>query len=81
ELGPFGIMVNAVAPTIFETPMHEVSKARLAPGLMDAIKAKIPMGRAGNPDEFAAMVAWLVSAECSYTTGAVFDLTGGRSTY
>lgn len=81
ELGPFGIMVNCIAPTIFETPMHEVSKARLGPGLMDAIKAKIPLGRAGRPEEFAAMAAWLVSDECSYTTGFVFDLTGGRSTY
>ncbi|HEY6869055.1 MAG TPA: SDR family NAD(P)-dependent oxidoreductase [Novosphingobium sp.] len=81
ELGPFGIMVNCIAPTIFETPMHEVSKARLGPGLMDAIKAKIPLGRAGHPDEFAAMAAWLCSDECSYTTGFVFDLTGGRSTY
>ncbi|MDO7836367.1 SDR family NAD(P)-dependent oxidoreductase [Sphingobium sp. HBC34] len=81
ELGPFGIMVNCIAPTIFETPMHEVSKARLGVGLMDAIKAKIPLGRAGRPDEFAAMAAWLASDECSYTTGFVFDLTGGRSTY
>lgn len=81
ELAPFGILVNCIAPTIFETPMHEVSKARLGPGLMDAIKARIPLGRAGLPGEFAAMAAWLVSDECSYTTGFVFDLTGGRSTY
>jgi 3-oxoacyl-[acyl-carrier protein] reductase len=81
ELAPFGILVNCIAPTIFETPMHDVSKARLGPGLMDAIKAKIPLGRAGLPAEFAAMAAWLVSEDCSYTTGFVFDLTGGRSTY
>jgi 2-dehydro-3-deoxy-L-rhamnonate dehydrogenase (NAD+) len=81
ELGPANILVNCIAPTIFETPMHEVSKARLGPGLMDAIKAKIPLGRAGLPAEFAAMAAWLCSDDCSFTTGFVFDLTGGRSSY
>lgn len=81
ELAPFGILVNCIAPTVFATPMHEVSKARLGAGLMDAIYAKIPLGRAGLPEEFAAMAAWLCSDDCSFTTGFVFDLTGGRSSY
>lgn len=81
ELAPFNILVNCIAPTVFATPMHEVSRARLGAGLMDAIYAKIPLGRAGLPEEFAAMAAWLCSDDCSFTTGFVFDLTGGRSTY
>jgi 3-oxoacyl-[acyl-carrier protein] reductase len=43
--------------------------------------SKIPMGRLGQPEEIAAMVAWLASEECSFSTGAAFDLSGGRSTY
>jgi 3-oxoacyl-[acyl-carrier protein] reductase len=43
--------------------------------------AKIPMGRVGRPDEVAALVAWLVSDECTFSTGAVYDLSGGRATY
>jgi 2-dehydro-3-deoxy-L-rhamnonate dehydrogenase (NAD+) len=81
ELGPANILVNCIAPTIFETPMHEASKARNGPEIMNAIKAKIPLGRAGLPEEFAAMAAWLCSEDCSFTTGFVFDLTGGRSSY
>ena len=45
------------------------------------VLAKIPLGRAGRPDEVASMVAWLATEECSFTTGAAFDLTGGRATY
>jgi 3-oxoacyl-[acyl-carrier protein] reductase len=43
--------------------------------------AKIPLGRPGRPDEAAAMIAWLASDECSFSTGATFDLSGGRATY
>jgi len=43
--------------------------------------SKIPMGRVGQPSEVAALVSWLASSECSFTTGAVFDLSGGRATY
>jgi 3-oxoacyl-[acyl-carrier protein] reductase len=43
--------------------------------------SKIPMARFGNPDEIAAMVAWLCTEDCSFTTGGVFDLSGGRATY
>lgn len=48
---------------------------------VDSLIAKIPMGRIGAPAEVAALVAWLASDECSFSTGAVYDLSGGRATY
>ena len=48
---------------------------------VDLLIAKIPMGRVGTPEEVAALVAWLASEQCSFSTGAVFDLSGGRATY
>jgi NAD(P)-dependent dehydrogenase (short-subunit alcohol dehydrogenase family) len=48
---------------------------------VDYLVAKIPMGRVGRPEEVAALVAWLVSDECTFSTGAVYDLSGGRATY
>jgi len=48
---------------------------------IDYMLSKIPMGRLGQPAEVAALVAWLCSEDCSFTTGAVFDLSGGRATY
>ncbi len=48
---------------------------------VDMLIAKIPMGRIGRPDEVAALVIWLASDECSFSTGAVYDLSGGRATY
>ena len=48
---------------------------------IDYMLSKIPLGRLGEPQEIAALVAWLASEECSFSTGAVFDLSGGRSTY
>ena len=50
-------------------------------GVFDAIRAKIPMGRFGQPEEAAAMVAWIASDDCSFTTGFAFDISGGRATY
>lgn len=81
ELAPDGVIVNCVTPTVFDTPMHQRSVKNMAPAQMAALKAKIPMGRVGQPDEAAAMMAWLASQDCSFTTGAVFDLSGGRATY
>jgi 3-oxoacyl-[acyl-carrier protein] reductase len=49
--------------------------------LMKSLKAKIPMNRIGQPDEVANMIAWLASEDCSFSTGATFDLSGGRATY
>ena len=49
--------------------------------MLAGIAAGVPMGRVGRPEEVAALVAWLVSDECSFSTGAVYDLSGGRATY
>jgi 3-oxoacyl-[acyl-carrier protein] reductase len=48
---------------------------------VDLLLTKIPMGRVGKPEEMAALVAWLASDDCSFSTGAVYDLSGGRATY
>ncbi len=77
ELADSGVRANCITPAAIETPLFEqVSAAHVA-----YMKSKIPMGRFGIPAEFAAMVAWMASEECSFTTGGVFDLSGGRSTY
>ena len=75
EVAAAGVLVNCVAPTAIEGRMADEDEA-------DATEliARIPMGRLGRPAEVASMVAWLVSAECSFSTGAVFDLSGGRAT-
>ncbi len=54
---------------------------QMAEETFKAVGAKIPMGRTGRPEEVAAMVAWLASGDCSFSTGATFDLSGGRATY
>jgi len=71
------IRINCVAPAAVETDLIK----QMDPNTLAFVKAKIPMGRLGQPDEVAAMVSWLASAECSFSTGAVFDLSGGRATY
>jgi 3-oxoacyl-[acyl-carrier protein] reductase len=77
ELVDSGVMVNAIAPAITETDLlKEVTAEHIA-----AAKSRIPMGRFLKVPEIAAMVAWIASRECSFTTGFVFDLTGGRATY
>jgi NAD(P)-dependent dehydrogenase (short-subunit alcohol dehydrogenase family) len=80
ELATSGVTVNAIAPTLFETPLAMATMAQ-APDAMKAVIEKIPMRRIGRADEAAAMVAWLASDECSFTTGFTFDLSGGRATY
>ncbi|WP_341645490.1 SDR family oxidoreductase [Thauera sp. SDU_THAU2] len=77
ELARTGIRVNAVAPAAVKTALVE----QMSPELRAAMLAKVPMGRPGLPEEVANMVAWLASEECSFTTGATFDLSGGRATY
>ncbi|PYM08581.1 MAG: 3-oxoacyl-ACP reductase [Candidatus Rokuibacteriota bacterium] len=77
ELAMRGILVHAVAPAVIGTELlNQVSKETV-----DYMVAKIPMGRVGTPEEVAALVSWLASDECSFTTGAVHDLSGGRATY
>lgn len=77
EVATRNILVNAVAPAVIET---EILK-QVAKETVDYMVAKIPMGRVGKPAEVAALVAWLASDECSFSTGAVYDLSGGRATY
>jgi 3-oxoacyl-[acyl-carrier protein] reductase len=77
ELAPSNVLVNAIAPVITETDLFK----EMTPEHVAAMKAKIPMGRFLAIDEIAAMVAWIASPECSFTTGATFDLSGGRATY
>ncbi|MEW6306372.1 MAG: SDR family NAD(P)-dependent oxidoreductase [Verrucomicrobiota bacterium] len=77
ELAKTGIVVNCVTPAVIETDiLKQVTQQHI-----DYMLSKIPMGRFGKKEEAAAMVAWLSSDDCSFTTGAVFDLSGGRATY
>lgn len=77
ELAKDGITVNAIAPATVDTPiLAQVSQAHI-----DYMRSKIPMGRFGTVDELASIITWLASEECSFTTGAVFDISGGRATY
>jgi 2-dehydro-3-deoxy-L-rhamnonate dehydrogenase (NAD+) len=77
ELIDSGVLVNCIAPVITETDLFK----EMTPEHIAAAKAKIPMGRFLTIDEIAAMVAWIASPECSFCTGATFDLSGGRGTY
>lgn len=77
ELADTGVRVNCVTPAAVKTAIFD----QMSPEHIAFMLSKIPMGRFGTPDEVAAMVAWLCTEECSFSTGAVFDLSGGRSTY
>jgi 3-oxoacyl-[acyl-carrier protein] reductase len=77
EVATRGILVNAVAPAVIGTELLK----QMEPSTVDLLISKIPMGRVGTPEEVAALVAWLASDECSFSTGAVYDLSGGRATY
>jgi NAD(P)-dependent dehydrogenase (short-subunit alcohol dehydrogenase family) len=77
ELATTGVRVNCIAPAVIETEMLEQSTKEH----IDYMVSKIPMGRLGRVDEVAALVCWLASEECSFSTGAVFDISGGRATY
>lgn len=77
ELADTGVRVNCVTPAAVKTAIFDqMSDEHIA-----FMLSKIPMGRFGTPEEVAAMVCWLCSEDCSFSTGAVFDLSGGRSTY
>ncbi|MEO9041905.1 MAG: SDR family NAD(P)-dependent oxidoreductase [Rhodoferax sp.] len=77
ELADTGVRVNCVTPAAVKTAIFE----QMTPEHIQFMLSKIPMGRFGTPQEVAAMVTWLCTDECSFSTGAVFDLSGGRSTY
>jgi 3-oxoacyl-[acyl-carrier protein] reductase len=77
ELAKTGVRVNCVTPAAVKTDMFE----QMTQAHIDFMLSKIPMGRFGQVGEIAAMVCWLASEECSFSTGAVFDLSGGRATY
>ncbi len=77
ELATTGIRVNCVTPAAVKTEMF----AQMTEQHIGYMLSKIPMGRFGLVEEIAALVAWLASEDCSFSTGAVFDLSGGRATY
>lgn len=77
ELADVDVRVNCVTPAAVKTAIFD----QMTPEHIQFMLSKIPMGRFGTPDEVASMVAWLCTAECSFSTGAVFDLSGGRATY
>jgi 3-oxoacyl-[acyl-carrier protein] reductase len=77
ELVDKGVICNCITPAVIETPMlDQVSDAH-----RDYMISKIPLARLGKAAEVAALVAWLSSEDCSFSTGAVFDISGGRATY
>jgi len=77
ELAGTGIRVNCVTPAAVKTAIFD----QMTPEHIQFMLSKIPMGRFGTPEEVAAMVGWLCTEDCSFSTGAVFDLSGGRATY
>ena len=77
ELATKGVLVNAVSPAAARTAIFDQMKQEH----IDYMLAKIPMGRFVEPREIAAAIAWLASEDCSFTTGSVLDLSGGRATY
>ena len=77
ELAKTGVIANAIAPAVIETPLN----ATTSPEVLAHITSLIPMGRVGRAEEVAALVSWLCSDEVSFSTGAVYDISGGRATY
>lgn len=77
ETARTGVRVNCITPAAVRTPIFD----QMAQSHIDFMLSKIPMNRFGLVEEIAAMVAWLASEECSFSTGAVFDLSGGRAVY
>lgn len=77
ELAQTGVLVNVIAPAVIDTPMN----AKTDPAVLQYITDLIPMKRVGRPDEVAELIAWLTSDRVSFSTGAVYDISGGRATY
>ena len=77
ELATKGVLVNCITPATFESAIL----SQLPQSQIDYMRSKIPMGRLGEAEENAALVCWLASEECSFSTAATFDISGGRTTY
>lgn len=77
ELATTGVIVNAIAPAVIATPMNSAT----SPDVLAHITGLIPMKRVGEAAEVAELVAWLASEKVSFSTGAVYDISGGRATY
>jgi len=77
EMVETGVLCNCVTPAVIETPMLD----QMTDEHKNYMVSKIPLNRMGKPEEVAALVAWLASEDCSFSTGAVFDISGGRATY
>lgn len=77
ELAQTGVLVNCVAPAAAQTSILD----QVSPDFVKFMLSKIPMGRFVQVEEIAALVGWLASEDCSFSTGAVFDISGGRATY
>jgi len=77
ELALRGVLANAITPATFESPILK----QMPQSQVDYMRSKIPMGRLGEVTESAAMICFMASEECSFTTASVFDTSGGRTTY
>jgi len=77
DLAGTGVLVNCVAPAVIETPILE----GLSEEHIGYMVERIPLGRMGTAEEVAALVCWLASEDCSFSTGATFDISGGRAVY
>ncbi len=77
DIADSGILVNCIAPAVINTPIL----AQLSQEHIDFMTTRIPLGRVGQPSEVAALICWLASEEMSFSTGACFDISGGRATY
>ena len=77
DIARTGVIVNCVAPAVIETPILDGITEEHIGYMVD----RIPMGRMGEPEEVAALICWLASEECSFSTGATYDISGGRATY
>ena len=77
DLAQTGVLVNCIAPAVIETPILE----GLTSEHVDYMVERIPVGRMGKAEEVAALICWLASDECSFSTGATYDISGGRAVY
>ena len=77
EVAPYGVVINALAPAVISTPMNSNTSEETLKYMI----SRIPMGRVGQPEEVAEIVAFMASKACSFTTGFTFDASGGRATY